>query len=520
MPDNPKSRFENRLPLSITGVFFSLSFAGILRHKMWRDEYQAWLLARDSHSLPGLLRNMRYDGHPALWHVCLFFITAMTRNPFWMQLFHILISASFVYLFNRYSPFPLLEKILFTFGYYSFFEYNLISRSYGLGLLLTFIFCILYKNRRASFVPISAVLFLLANTHVFGLGLSLCFAGILCLDQCLMNVPRKLQGRPPRLQLAVGWIIVISGWVLSILQLYPKPGNTFQADYHSARFNLERAKLIFFRLVTAYAALPKLGDPHFWNTSFFETTTIANNSVVWPALILVVFFFYFLRKPLMLLLYATATTGFLGFFYYTLQGYPRYIGHLFLALIATIWLSSYYEDVILTNKYLMRLSTIGRRGGGYLFTLLLFIGFVGGIGSYWKDLTLPLSTSGEAADFLRKNKLEHLDMIGTTDFIISPLAAILDRVIYYPETGKEGSFITWDKSRKDRVSTDELKTYFLAEQKKGAKRIVMILCMTAPFNILAASVPPGYRLQLLQSIGAGVVENEQYFIYLVEKKKP
>jgi hypothetical protein len=60
---------ENKLPfpLCITVLFFLLSLNTILHHEMWRDELQAWLIARDSDSIAQLFfQNLRYEGHPGL----------------------------------------------------------------------------------------------------------------------------------------------------------------------------------------------------------------------------------------------------------------------------------------------------------------------------------------------------------------------------------------------------------------------------------------------------------------------
>ena len=43
----------------------------MMQHAMWRYEMQAWLLARDSQTLGDLFFNLRYEGHPALWHLLL-----------------------------------------------------------------------------------------------------------------------------------------------------------------------------------------------------------------------------------------------------------------------------------------------------------------------------------------------------------------------------------------------------------------------------------------------------------------
>jgi hypothetical protein len=42
---------------------------------MWLDELQAWLIARDSSSVIDLFKNLKYEGHPGLWHICLYLIS-------------------------------------------------------------------------------------------------------------------------------------------------------------------------------------------------------------------------------------------------------------------------------------------------------------------------------------------------------------------------------------------------------------------------------------------------------------
>ena len=67
----------------------ALLVASMWRHEMWRDELQAWMIARDSTSLGDLFgHNMRYEGHPGLWHLALFVLTRVTDNPVAMQALH------------------------------------------------------------------------------------------------------------------------------------------------------------------------------------------------------------------------------------------------------------------------------------------------------------------------------------------------------------------------------------------------------------------------------------------------
>ena len=99
--------FDN---LIIVG-FVGLGFVGIVNHEMWRDELQAWLIARDSSSIPELIRNLKTEGHPGLWHLCLYFLKHLTRDPVIMQLFHLLIATGAVVLFVKFSPFKKFHKL-------------------------------------------------------------------------------------------------------------------------------------------------------------------------------------------------------------------------------------------------------------------------------------------------------------------------------------------------------------------------------------------------------------------------
>ncbi len=51
---SPASQGDNAFAAMLTLAFVSLALIGILNHEMWRDELQAWLIARDSLSISDL----------------------------------------------------------------------------------------------------------------------------------------------------------------------------------------------------------------------------------------------------------------------------------------------------------------------------------------------------------------------------------------------------------------------------------------------------------------------------------
>src|SRR6187399_1299443 len=212
-----ESRFNltpARFALMVTAGFFVIALLGMLSHEMWRDEHQAWLVARDANSLSQLLDNMNYEGNPALWHFFLYWITRVTHDPIYMQVFHLLVATSFIFIFNRYAPISNLHKILFSFGYFPLYEYAVISRSYALGILLVFGICALYKNRMTKYILIGILLALLANVTIYAVVIACCIAGILVLDYFLYQ--QKTKGA--MVQLTIGLVIFIIGVAFSLYQ--------------------------------------------------------------------------------------------------------------------------------------------------------------------------------------------------------------------------------------------------------------------------------------------------------------
>lgn len=134
-----------RYAIFLTAAFLVICGFAITQHEMWRDEIQAWLLARDSASLSDLFRNLKYDGHQGLWHLILMPLARITTSPAIMQFTHLLIASTTVYLTAGYSPFSRLQKFLIVFGYFYCYEYALISRNYGLGVLFITLFCVLFE---------------------------------------------------------------------------------------------------------------------------------------------------------------------------------------------------------------------------------------------------------------------------------------------------------------------------------------------------------------------------------------
>src|ERR1017187_634433 len=347
--------------LVITSVFFIVALFGMFHHAMWRDEHQAWLIARASHSIPQLFYNMRYEGHPPIWHILLYFITCFTHDPTYMQALHLLIAGLFIFVFNRYSTIEIPYKILFSFGYFTLFEYTVISRIYGLTVLIIFIVCALYKNRYSNYILLGIMLALLADVSIYGVIISIGISGVLLLDYLISN---KKNNNDLKKLIAALFLVIISV-AFSLYMIIPDKDNTFLLTYPKGFFEFERWTNAFSKLFTSYFYIPKTDGMDFWNTNIYYSMNYKLETPLWdwfhshqlylwtliilPAITFTLSIIIFIRKPLILLLYAGVTTGIISMLYYTNLLWARYTGFLLIILIVCYWLMNYYPDKTYVN---------------------------------------------------------------------------------------------------------------------------------------------------------------------------
>ncbi|HVO76323.1 MAG TPA: hypothetical protein VMT35_20045, partial [Ignavibacteriaceae bacterium] len=137
--------FKNYLILFLLVSIYSISVIRISSyHEVYRDEMRALSLVLESKSLPTFIHYLKSEGHPALWYFILYIGWLIIKTPLVLKVasLSIAITAVTVFLFN--SPFTKIQKGLFIFGALPLYEFSIMSRNYGIGMLLLFIFFTLY----------------------------------------------------------------------------------------------------------------------------------------------------------------------------------------------------------------------------------------------------------------------------------------------------------------------------------------------------------------------------------------
>ena len=160
---------KNEIIIMLTYIIITFTIA-VFFHEKWRDEAQAWLMARDLNFFE-LLKQMKYEGHPFLWQLILMPFAKLGFPYITETLISLLLMWISVWLLLIKSPFKLFIKVLIIFSLPFIYLYPVISRNYSLIPIALFIIAILYKNRNEKKIQYCLSILFLAYTHVLMWGL-------------------------------------------------------------------------------------------------------------------------------------------------------------------------------------------------------------------------------------------------------------------------------------------------------------------------------------------------------------
>ncbi len=136
-------------------------------HEPWRDEAQAWLVARSSHSLKDIWQRSAWEGTGPVYYLILWPFARFFPEQFpiliyilsWLGTFGALLSLSMLNLFPNFALLGILGSVLFS------YEYAAIARLYGWGLFffLLGVFLARKKSRWGHLVCFSLACFTQLN---------------------------------------------------------------------------------------------------------------------------------------------------------------------------------------------------------------------------------------------------------------------------------------------------------------------------------------------------------------------
>lgn len=166
-------------------VFAAVTLAGVIYHEPWRDELQAWNIARDL-DISGIIYQMRYEGHFALWSIILHPFAANGAPLFTLGLISwilVLVAAGF-FVFR--SPFAFYAKAAFLLSFPMIYYFPVVSRCYALIPILLFGIASLYGSLPRHRLLYCFLVGLLAHSHVYMEGMVAVLFLVYCYD-CVLK---------------------------------------------------------------------------------------------------------------------------------------------------------------------------------------------------------------------------------------------------------------------------------------------------------------------------------------------
>lgn len=205
---------------------------GIAWHEPWADETQAFLMARDNGWWHLMFHEIRYEGSPGLWHSFLWVVTRFHLGIAGMHWISGIVAAAAIYVLLRYSPFPLILRILLPLGFWFAYQDAVIARSYVLYAVMVFGVAAMLRRgsqqqlTRKNLAAVAVLLGLIANISLHGFVVSFGFAAV----AGILARRQAKSGRPARIALPLG--ILCFFWLFAVATALPPGDVDFPAGRH------------------------------------------------------------------------------------------------------------------------------------------------------------------------------------------------------------------------------------------------------------------------------------------------
>lgn len=405
-------------------LFLLITYGGLViflmfRHEPWRDEADAWLLARDN-SLFGIIGLMRYAGTPCLWYLMLAPLAKMGL-PYAAEFYlHTTVAIIAVGIFLRYAPFPLPIKVLFIFSLYMSFLYAVIARSYCVGILLLFAVASLYPKRFHYPVPYGLLVLFLFNINVHSAiiagTLLIVYAWEMCFSKCASG------------ETIVGLVIMLLGMVVALAQLWPPPDSQFPGLF------VQRHDPSIIKTMISSAFAPGINQ----ETGFLLGLAVMITSlVVW------------LRTPFSLFIFMVTFILYSYVLIFKWTGGARHYGLILIALVFCHWISAHYhsgQSILAACKSLRN----NWLNGVYiiqcilLMVSLLFSGHAA-LHEWKREIKYGFSGAKEMANYLIGNNLDTLTIAAhKAPHTAAVLPYLRTKQFWYPAEERYGSNMLWN----------------------------------------------------------------------------
>jgi hypothetical protein len=200
------------------GLWLAAAGALAWRHVIWRDEARALSIAIQGDDWIAMLHGLHGEGHPALWYLLLRASHEVAGRPEILPFLAMAIAVAAAWLIVWRSPFPPALIGLILASHFFIYEFSVMARNNGIGMLILFALAIAYPRCRRRGIALRALLFLLANCNVIATILAGAFLLFWLVEILEETGPRWSPGMA---NFALNAAIAAAGAALAFATVYP-----------------------------------------------------------------------------------------------------------------------------------------------------------------------------------------------------------------------------------------------------------------------------------------------------------
>lgn len=413
----------------------------MLSHEPWRDELQAWALARSAGTPFDIIPSIRGEGHPPGWYTVLWPVAKLYSPVLGLQVTALGLASATTWLTVRYLPLTLTVRSLIVFSYFPLFEYATIARHYVLAYFLVVLVLWLAHRPATPSWLVAAGLLAIAGTSLIAIPV------VVGIALAMWGGPRFASAA--RQQARWGWVALL-GAVLALGFFIARPSQGQGDPIDLSLVNLPT-------LWSTLAAPLRMALPMSATQVNFWGRPLAADWGVWAELLglaLVIGVAVAVRHSRSALtIWLVSVAGFAVFVIAARQPYaPRIVGTLWLAAIATVWFAAADRRRIAVpqRRPLAPVVMVGA-------TVILACSLWAAAWAAWTDSGNAFSTADGAAQWI--------DDQATGEFVIlcaveraycASVAIRLDVPAYATADGEPFTFVEWKRGWRKTLPPDQV----------------------------------------------------------------
>ncbi len=459
-------------------LFTALNVLLAVTHEPWRDEAQAWLMARDQ-SIGELIHSMGYEVTPGLWHLMLWPLAQLGAPYGAMAALHSVVMIIAAGLIVYFAPFRLWQKTAVVFSYYIFFEYGVIQRHYSLMVLFAFAAAAAYSRRGTDPFLFGLLLVGLANSSLQGAVLAAGFCGLMIWDWLVTR----------RFFRATAMVCIVGlglGVGPALIQAWPNNDAMLSDGDYASRSENPGIQNSVTALRLAY--FPMAGLP--------QTPTFVF------AVAIVLLLLFDVRNRLGLLLMFGATLALWLFLFAVMSpGTHRHFGLIFVLSLVVLWI---HRISPATPAKSGNQPSRGLQLGSMAFFVAAVLSIPKSLYNGWEDLIYPFSMAAMTAETIRE--IEPLPLVSQSPNTKSVLPYIPDRQVWRPYRAAFGTYDTHDELFPSHKSMSTEEQIRLSKKQFGANPFLFV-------SPLPLAQPASYGLTICAYVEGAHFVDENYYIY-------